>query len=123
MSTYNEFVNEFLYQNGFLTEKEFNEVLDSFPGLEFDLNAIAIFEGATYDENMVAEEIVYSKLFKEGLDTDKMELESWSVDVDSKEIYLLYAIETDEVVVPVDQIKGYFPNYTVEIEIEIVSEK
>jgi hypothetical protein len=123
MSTYNEFVNEFLYQNGFLTEKEFNEVLDSFPGLEFDLNVIAIFDGAIYDENMVAEEIVYSKLFKEGLDTDKMELESWSVDVDTKEIYLLYAIETDEVVVPVDQIKGYFPNYTVEIEIEIVSEK
>lgn len=116
MSTYNEFVDKFLYENQFLTEGEFNEVLETFPGLEFDLNVITIFEGATYDKNMVAEEIVYSKLFKEGLDTDKMELESWSVDVDTKEIYLEYEVDPEQIV-PIDQIKGYFPKYSVEIQV------
>lgn len=116
MSTYNEFVDKFLYENGFLTEKEFNEVLETFPGLEFDLNVTPVFEGAIYDKNMVAEEILYSKLFKEGLDTNEMALEIYSVDVDTKEIYLEYEVDPGQIV-PVDQIKGYFPNYSVEIQV------
>lgn len=116
MSVYNEFKRKYLFENGFLLEEEFNEVLESFPGLDFDLDVIPIYGDATYDKNMVGEEILYSKLWKEGLDTDEMALETWSVDVDNREIYLEYEVSSGQIV-PVDQIKGYFPNYSVEIQI------
>lgn len=119
MSTYKEFADKVLFENGFLSEKDFDQVIASFPGLEFDLNKINIFEGCTYDKSLVAEEIVYSKLFDEGLDTDEIALVNWSVDVDSKEMYLDYEV-SEAYKVPIDKIKSYFPEYTVEINIEEV---
>lgn len=116
MSTYNEFLQKFLFESGFLSENDFNEVMESFPGLEFNVDKIPIFESVVYDQDMVAEEVVYSKLYEEGLDTDEISLTDWSVDFDSKQIDLGYEV-AEGYTLPIDQIKGYFPNYTVEIEI------
>lgn len=115
MSTYKDLLNKYLSENGFLTEKEFDEVMDSLPGYSLNLDNLEIFIGTEYNKDYIAEEIVLGKLME--YEDEDVYISNFYVNFDEKEIYVEFETENSAVNIPIDEIKELFPKYNVEVEI------